>query len=107
MLEAFSSNIIFAEFTRSTSSSLTSLSFVAHFPFFCFLVRVKHRPSDRLSRPVVDTAPPHHPSEVKTTRLPTLVEEESPGVKRADPVPSVREEADGKDAAAEVGVHRT
>ncbi|XP_024921408.1 EH domain-binding protein 1 isoform X2 [Cynoglossus semilaevis] len=63
--------------------------------------RVKHRPSDRLSRPVVDTAPPHHPSEVKTTRLPTLVEEESPGVKRADPVPSVREEADGKDAAAE------
>lgn len=48
--------------------------------------------------------PPHH-CEMKTSRLPTLPEEESSDLKAPDPVPLVREEADGKDDAAEVNTH--
>ncbi|XP_070700078.1 EH domain-binding protein 1-like protein 1 isoform X3 [Pempheris klunzingeri] len=39
--------------------------------------------------------------EMKTSRLPTLPEEETSDLKSPDPVPAVREEADGKDDAAE------
>ncbi|XP_041656769.1 EH domain-binding protein 1-like protein 1 isoform X5 [Cheilinus undulatus] len=42
-----------------------------------------------------------HLEDMKATRLPTLVEEETPDVKSPDPVPTVREEADGKDDVAE------
>lgn len=44
---------------------------------------------------------PQH-CEVKTFRLPTLPEEETFDLKTTDPVPVVREEADGKDDTAEV-----
>ncbi|XP_069395681.1 EH domain-binding protein 1-like protein 1 isoform X16 [Paralichthys olivaceus] len=46
------------------------------------------------------TPPPHH-CEMKTSWLPTLLEEESAEIKTPDPVPKVREEADGKDDSAE------
>lgn len=42
---------------------------------------------------------------MKTSRLPTLPEEETSDLKSPDPVPMVREEADGKDDAAEVKMH--
>lgn len=42
---------------------------------------------------------------MKTSRLPTLPEEESSDLKAPDLVPLVREEADGKDDAAEVNTH--
>ncbi|XP_044077823.1 EH domain-binding protein 1-like protein 1 isoform X17 [Siniperca chuatsi] len=48
----------------------------------------------------IHTTPPQH-CEMKTSRLPTLPEEETPDLKSPDPVPAVREEADGKDDAAE------
>ncbi|XP_034745028.1 EH domain-binding protein 1-like protein 1 isoform X8 [Etheostoma cragini] len=44
--------------------------------------------------------PPHH-CEITTSRLPTLHEEETPDLKPPHPAPMVREEADGKDNAAE------
>ncbi|XP_051256486.1 EH domain-binding protein 1-like protein 1 isoform X4 [Dicentrarchus labrax] len=43
----------------------------------------------------------HHHCEMNTSRLPTLAEEETSDLKTPDPVPMVREEADGKDDAAE------
>ncbi|XP_070839764.1 EH domain-binding protein 1-like protein 1 isoform X7 [Chaetodon trifascialis] len=46
------------------------------------------------------TTPLHH-CEMKTFRLPTLPEEETSDLKSLDPVPVLREEADGKDEAAE------
>lgn len=46
--------------------------------------------------------PPPHYCEMKTSRLPTLPEEESPELKTPDPVPVVGEEAERKDDAAEV-----
>nr|XP_046267463.1 uncharacterized protein ehbp1l1b [Scatophagus argus] len=42
-----------------------------------------------------------HHCEMKTSRLPTLLEEETSDLRSPDSVPVVREEADGKDAAAE------
>lgn len=42
---------------------------------------------------------------MQTSRLPTLPEEETSDLKAPDPVPMVREEADGKDDAAEVNIH--
>ncbi len=45
--------------------------------------------------------PPHHIN-MKASHLPTLLEEETTDLKSPDPVPMVREEADGKDDAAEV-----
>ncbi|XP_041864102.1 EH domain-binding protein 1-like protein 1 isoform X1 [Melanotaenia boesemani] len=74
---------------------------------------VKHQPTDLLdgvkkkqlsqakdttSTDSIDSA--HH-CEIKTSRLPTLPEEEIPDSKTPDPVPVVREEADGKDDSAE------
>ncbi|XP_076607024.1 uncharacterized protein LOC143332998 isoform X10 [Chaetodon auriga] len=44
---------------------------------------------------------PLHHCEMKTSRLPTLPEEETSDLKSLDPVPVLREEADGKDEAAE------
>ncbi|XP_037604135.1 EH domain-binding protein 1-like protein 1 isoform X13 [Sebastes umbrosus] len=44
--------------------------------------------------------PPHH-CEMTTSRLPTLPEEETSDLKSPHPAPMVREEADGKDDAAE------
>ncbi|XP_041864106.1 EH domain-binding protein 1-like protein 1 isoform X5 [Melanotaenia boesemani] len=76
-------------------------------------IRVKHQPTDLLdgvkkkqlsqakdttSTDSIDSA--HH-CEIKTSRLPTLPEEEIPDSKTPDPVPVVREEADGKDDSAE------
>lgn len=49
---------------------------------------------------------PHH-CEMKTSRLPTLPEEETSDLKSPEPVPMVREEADGKDDAVEVSIHNT
>ncbi|XP_045896720.1 EH domain-binding protein 1-like isoform X2 [Micropterus dolomieu] len=48
----------------------------------------------------IHIASPHH-CEMKTSRLPTLPEEETSDFKSPDPIPAVREEADGKDDAAE------
>ncbi|XP_070773729.1 EH domain-binding protein 1-like protein 1 [Enoplosus armatus] len=49
-------------------------------------------------------APPQH-CEMSTSRLPTLPEEETSDLKSPDPVPAVKEEADGKDDAAEALVN--
>ncbi|XP_073334980.1 EH domain-binding protein 1-like protein 1 [Pagrus major] len=49
-------------------------------------------------------SPPHH-CEMKSSRLPTLPEEETSDLKPSHPVPKVREEADGKDDAAEALVN--
>ncbi|XP_078028670.1 uncharacterized protein ehbp1l1b isoform X13 [Epinephelus lanceolatus] len=48
----------------------------------------------------IHITPPHH-CERTTSRLPTLPEEETSDLKSALPAPMVREEADGKDDAAE------
>ncbi|XP_044226209.1 calponin homology domain-containing protein DDB_G0272472 isoform X2 [Thunnus albacares] len=61
------------------------------------------------TKPAVDVpdssiAPPHH-CDMKTSRLPTLPEEETSDVKTPDAVPMVREEADGKDDATEALVN--
>ncbi|XP_049447349.1 titin homolog isoform X3 [Epinephelus fuscoguttatus] len=48
----------------------------------------------------IHITPPHH-CERTTSRLPTLPEEETSDLKSAPPAPMVREEADGKDDAAE------
>ncbi len=48
-----------------------------------------------------------HQIDMKTSQLPTLLEEESADLKAPDPVPMVREEADGKDEAAEVNEYDT
>lgn len=45
--------------------------------------------------------------DMKSSRLPTLQEEETTDVKSSDLFPLVREEADGKDDAAEVNKHYT
>lgn len=45
-----------------------------------------------------------HQIDMRTSQLPTLLEEESSDLKSPDPAPMVREEADGKDEAAEVNV---
>lgn len=50
--------------------------------------------------------PPHH-CEITTSRLPTLPEEETTDLKPPHTAPMVREEADGKDNAAEVNIHNT
>ncbi|XP_047199341.1 EH domain-binding protein 1-like protein 1 isoform X2 [Hippoglossus stenolepis] len=46
--------------------------------------------------------PPPHYCEMKTSWLPTLLEEETADIKTPDPVSIVREEADGKDDSAEL-----
>ncbi|XP_067464531.1 EH domain-binding protein 1-like protein 1 isoform X6 [Thunnus thynnus] len=61
------------------------------------------------TKPAVDVpdssiTPPHH-CDMKTSRLPTLPEEETSDVKTPDAVPMVREEADGKDDATEALVN--
>lgn len=43
---------------------------------------------------------------MKTSRLPTLPEEETSDLKSSDAAPIVREGADGKDDAAEVTIHK-
>ncbi|KAM7398246.1 hypothetical protein PAMA_006241 [Pampus argenteus] len=48
--------------------------------------------------------PPHH-CDMKTSRLPTLLEEETSDIQTSVPVPMVREEADGKDDTAEALVN--
>ncbi|XP_062261557.1 EH domain-binding protein 1-like protein 1 isoform X9 [Platichthys flesus] len=45
--------------------------------------------------------PPAHYSEMQTSWLPTLLEEETADIKTPDPVSTVRQEADGKDDSAE------
>ncbi|XP_072230374.1 EH domain-binding protein 1-like protein 1 isoform X2 [Leuresthes tenuis] len=65
---------------------------------------VKHQPAEKkLSSQPKDTDPiaPLHLCEVKTSRLPTLQEEETPDLKTPDPVQVVKERADGKDDTAE------
>ncbi|XP_069002201.1 titin homolog isoform X10 [Embiotoca jacksoni] len=52
------------------------------------------------SQPDMHIASPHH-HEIKTTRLPSLPEEETSDLKIPNPVPVVREEVDGKDDKAE------
>lgn len=71
----------------------------------------KHTDTHISTKPAVEVldnsvAPPHH-SEMKTSRLPTLPEEETSDVKTPDPVPMVREEADGKDNTAEVNIQNS
>ena len=68
----------------------------------------KHTDTDISTKPAVDVpdssiTPPHH-CDIKTSRLPTLAEEETSDVKTPDAVAMVREEADGKDDAAEVNI---
>ncbi|KAM8741385.1 EH domain-binding protein 1-like protein 1 isoform 3-T3 [Acanthopagrus schlegelii] len=62
----------------------------------------KPRSSDKHSDAHI--TPPHH-CEMNTSRLPTLPEEETSDLKPQRPVPTVREEADGKDDAAEALVN--
>ncbi|XP_036974582.1 EH domain-binding protein 1-like protein 1 isoform X2 [Acanthopagrus latus] len=62
----------------------------------------KPRSSDKHSDAYI--TPPHH-CEMNTSRLPTLPEEETSDLKHPRPVPTVREEADGKDDAAEALVN--
>uniref|UniRef100_A0A3B4VCR2 EH domain binding protein 1-like 1b n=1 Tax=Seriola dumerili TaxID=41447 RepID=A0A3B4VCR2_SERDU len=66
---------------------------------------LKHPPADLPDGPEkkhtdIHITPPHH-CELKTSWLPTLPEEETSDVTTPDPVPTVREEADGKDDTAE------
>ncbi|XP_023285207.1 EH domain-binding protein 1-like protein 1 isoform X6 [Seriola lalandi dorsalis] len=66
---------------------------------------LKHPPADLPDGPEkkhtdIHITPPHH-CELKTSWLPTLPEEETSDVTAPDPVPTVREEADGKDDTAE------
>ncbi|XP_071316248.1 uncharacterized protein ehbp1l1b isoform X3 [Trachinotus anak] len=66
---------------------------------------LKHPPADLPDggeKKHTDThiTPPHH-CEMKTSWLPTLPEEETTDIKTPEPVPTVREEADGKDDIAE------
>ncbi|XP_023285205.1 EH domain-binding protein 1-like protein 1 isoform X4 [Seriola lalandi dorsalis] len=68
-------------------------------------IRLKHPPADLPDGPEkkhtdIHITPPHH-CELKTSWLPTLPEEETSDVTAPDPVPTVREEADGKDDTAE------
>lgn len=69
--------------------------------------RVKHQASDVLDGRK-ETLGQHTvvraQQEVKTSWLPTLVEEESPEVKAEDPAAVIREEADGKDDTTEVNI---
>ncbi|XP_040906817.1 EH domain-binding protein 1 isoform X2 [Toxotes jaculatrix] len=48
----------------------------------------------------IHITPTHH-CEMNTSRLPTLLEEETTDINTPDPLPTVREEADGKDDTAE------
>ncbi|XP_035522465.1 EH domain-binding protein 1-like protein 1 isoform X4 [Morone saxatilis] len=59
------------------------------------------QPKDTSSTNTSDKQTLHHHCEMNTSRLPTLAEEETSDLKTPDPVPMVREEADGKDDAAE------
>lgn len=63
------------------------------------------KPSTHTSDKHTDThiTLPHH-CEMNTSRLPTLPEEETSDLKTPDPVPMVREEADGKDDVVEVNI---
>ncbi|CAK6957219.1 EH domain-binding protein 1-like protein 1 isoform X2 [Scomber scombrus] len=70
----------------------------------------KHTDTHISTKPAVDipdssTTPPPHHCDMKTSRLPTLPEEETSDVKTPDPVPVVREEADGKDDTSEALVN--
>lgn len=63
------------------------------------------------SKPVVaDSSVSHsHPYEISASRLPTLIEEETPEIKptqTTDPRAMVREEGDGKDHPTEVNTHK-
>lgn len=65
----------------------------------------KHTDTHISTKPAVDipdssSTPPTHHCDMKTSRLPTLLEEETSDVKTPGPV--VREEADGKDDTTEV-----
>ncbi|XP_053187033.1 EH domain-binding protein 1-like protein 1 [Scomber japonicus] len=70
----------------------------------------KHTDTHISTKPAVDipdssTTPPTHHCDVKTSRLPTLQEEETSDVKTPGPGPVVREEADGKDDTTEALVN--
>uniref|UniRef100_A0A3P8TK68 EH domain binding protein 1 like 1 n=1 Tax=Amphiprion percula TaxID=161767 RepID=A0A3P8TK68_AMPPE len=66
---------------------------------------IKHRPADvpdgGQKKPTATHITSLHHCEIKTSRLPTLPEEETSNLKTPEPVPVVREEADGKDDTAE------
>lgn len=103
---------------------LNKLCFYIHHPSVLSPLRPKHQPanlpdggqkkpplqlegtsSTNTSNKHIDihfTSP--HPCEMKTSWLPTLPEEETTDIKTPDPVPTFREEADGKDDTAEVNI---
>lgn len=95
------------------SHSLPTIVYLLHFakqnPSLLLLFtspdsgKKKPRSSDKHSDAHI--TPPHH-CEMNTSRLPTLPEEETSDLKHPRPVPTVREEADGKDDAAEVKTHK-
>ncbi|XP_054873479.1 microtubule-associated protein futsch isoform X20 [Amphiprion ocellaris] len=66
---------------------------------------LKHRPADvpdgGQKKPTATHITSLHHCEIKTSRLPTLPEEETSNLKTPEPVPVVREEADGKDDTTE------
>uniref|UniRef100_A0A3Q1EGK8 EH domain-binding protein 1-like protein 1 n=1 Tax=Acanthochromis polyacanthus TaxID=80966 RepID=A0A3Q1EGK8_9TELE len=66
---------------------------------------LKHRPADvpdgGQKKPTDTHITSLHHCEIKTSRLPTLPEEEISNLKTPEPVPVVREEADGKDDTTE------
>ncbi|XP_051793265.1 EH domain-binding protein 1-like protein 1 isoform X2 [Acanthochromis polyacanthus] len=68
-------------------------------------IRLKHRPADvpdgGQKKPTDTHITSLHHCEIKTSRLPTLPEEEISNLKTPEPVPVVREEADGKDDTTE------
>ncbi|XP_041807729.1 EH domain-binding protein 1-like protein 1 isoform X6 [Chelmon rostratus] len=65
-------------------------------------LQAENTSSTHASNKQTDThfTPPNH-CEMKASRLPTLPEEETSDLKSPDPVPVVREEADGKDDSVE------
>lgn len=69
-------------------------------------LQAENTSSTHASNKQTDThfTPPNH-CEMKASRLPTLPEEETSDLKSPDPVPVVREEADGKDDSVEVNIH--
>lgn len=67
-------------------------------------IRGKKKPHSSDKHSDAHITPPHH-CEMNTSRLPTLPEEETSDLKPQRPVPTVREEADGKDDGAEALVN--
>lgn len=90
---------------RSENPGITNKPSLCYFSDDCDFCRSKGHLADGGKRKPASQQEDTPSTQTMTSRLPTLAEEEACDVKTPDPVPSVREEADGKDDAAEVGIH--